>query len=121
MPLTDVIFPSDDEAEKLTGLSDPSAMVDHYLSYGAQIVVLKQGALGVLIGTPKARYTIGAAPSSPVDSTGAGDSFAGAFLAYFLETQDVELSGRLAAKVAAGTVSGFGAIAPIPYRRDVWK
>ena len=31
-------------------------------------------------------------PAEPIDSTGAGDSFAGAFLAYWLETGDPELA-----------------------------
>ena len=51
-----------------------------------------------------------------VDSTGAGDSFAGGFLAYWVETGDVDLSARRAATVAAGCVSGYGAVDPIPRR-----
>jgi 2-dehydro-3-deoxygluconokinase len=119
LPLADIVFPSDDEAEHLTGLSDPDQILDHYLSYGALIVALKRGAKGVRIATPAMRIDIPPAPSIPVDSTGAGDSFAGAFLAYYLETGDVEKAGYLAAKVAAGTVSGFGAVVPIPRRDEV--
>lgn len=117
LPLADIVFPSDDEAMQLTGLSDPDAILDHYLGHGARVVALKRGAKGVRIATPASRTDIPPAPSTPVDSTGAGDSFAGAFLAYYLETGDVDRAGRLAARVAAGTVSGFGAITPIP-RRD---
>lgn len=57
-------------------------------------------------------------PVRAVNSTGAGDSFAGAFLAYCLETGDVDLTARRAV-VVAGTVSGYGAVDPIPRRRDV--
>lgn len=121
LPLADIVFPSDDEAEQLTGLTDPDAILDHYLGYGAQIVALKRGAQGVRIATPASRTDIPPALSNPVDSTGAGDSFAGAFLAYFLETGDVLHAGQLAAKVAAGTVSGFGAISPIPRRDQLWS
>jgi 2-dehydro-3-deoxygluconokinase len=120
LPLADIVFPSDDEAEKLTGLTDPDAILDHYLGHGARIVVLKRGARGVMIATPDARHTIPPAPATPVDSTGAGDSYAGAFLAYYVETGDIERAGHLAAKVAAGTVSGLGAIAPIPRRDQAW-
>mgnify|MGYP002152254847 FL=1 len=120
LPLADIIFPSDDEAEKLTGLTDPDAILDHYLCHGARIVALKRGDKGAMIATPEMRLTIPPAKTTPVDSTGAGDSYAGAFLAYYLETLDIEASGRLAAKVAAGTVSGFGAITPIPHRDQVW-
>ena len=120
LPLADIVFPSDDEAEKLTGLSDPDAILDHYLGHGARIVALKRGDKGAMIATPDARHAIPPAAATPVDSTGAGDSYAGAFLAYYLETGDAARAGRLAAKVAAGTVSGFGAIAPIPRRDQVW-
>jgi len=120
LPLADIVFPSDDEAEKLTGLTDPDAILDHYLGHGARIVALKRGDKGAIVATPKLRHAIPAAAATPVDSTGAGDSYAGAFLAYFLETDDVLRAGHLAAKVAAGTVSGFGAVAPIPRRDHVW-
>lgn len=120
LPLSDIIFPSEDEAELLTGLSDPDAIVDHYLGFGASVVALKRGVQGALIATPEARHAIPPAPARPVDLTGAGDSFAGAFLAYYLETGDVCQSGELAGKVAAGTVSGFGAIDPIPHRQSLF-
>lgn len=120
LPFADIVFPSDDEAEKLTGLSNPDHILDYYLNYGAQIVVLKRGAEGVMIATPTLRFDILPAPSKPVDATGAGDSFAGAFLAYFIETGDLAKAGHLAAKVAAATVSGFGAVGPIPHRDQVW-
>jgi 2-dehydro-3-deoxygluconokinase len=120
LPFADIVFPSDDEAEHLTGLSDPDDILDHYLGYGARVVALKRGAKGARIATPLLRIDIEPAPSNPVDATGAGDSFAGAFLAYYLETGDVEKAGRLAAKVAAGTVSGFGAVSPIPRRDQIW-
>lgn len=119
LPLADIVFPSDDEAEKLTSLTDPDAILDHYLAFGARIVALKRGARGVMIATPEARHSIPPDAATPVDSTGAGDSFAGAFIAYYIESGDVVQAGQLAAKVAAGTVSGLGAIAPIPRRDQV--
>lgn len=119
LPLVDIVLPSDDEAEQLTGLSDSDSIIDAFMSKGARIVVLKRGAAGALIATKEARFPIAPAPSKPVDSTGAGDSFAGAFLAYYLETNDVELAGKRAARVAASTVSGIGAVASIPRRANV--
>ncbi len=119
LPLADIIFPSDDEAAQLTGLSDPDAIADHYLEYGAKIVVLKRGGEGALLATPDMRQVIKSHKVEAVDSTGAGDSYAGSFLAYFLETGDPVIAARRAAIVAAGTVSGYGAIDPVPYRDAV--
>ena len=119
LPLSDIIFPSDDEAIQLTGLSDPDKIADHYLGYGAKIVVLKRGSEGALLATPDMRHAIKSHLVEAVDATGAGDSYAGSFLAYFLETGDAVVAARRAAIVAAGTVSGYGAIDPIPYRKTV--
>lgn len=119
LPMASIIFPSVDEAVILTEISKIDDLLDYYLGFGAQVVVLKRGGDGVSIATPDARHFIAPASSQPVDSTGAGDSYAGAFLAYYLETGDALSAGQLAAKVAAATVSGFGAIEPIPYRNQI--
>lgn len=116
---SDIVFPSDDEAGMLHGITDADAIADHYLSGGARIVAVKRGALGSLAATVDARHAVPAAPSKPIDSAGAGDSYAGSFLAYWLETKDVFLSATRAARVAAGTVSGFGAVEPIPHRTTI--
>lgn len=112
----DIVLPSDDEAEMLFGFTEPDSIADHFLDMGAKIVAVKRGAKGVRLATPQTRTDIPAAPATPVDSAGAGDSFAGAFMAWLLETQDPELAAREAVKVAAGTVSGYGAVEPIPRR-----
>ena len=112
----DIVFASDDEAAELFGLATPDAIADRFLSSGAEIVVAKQGAKGALLATPERRTFIPPFPSTPVDASGAGDSFAGAFLAWFLETGDPERAAQEAARVAAVTVSGLGAVDSIPRR-----
>lgn len=116
---SDIVFPSDDEAEMLLGISDPEAIADHYLSCGARIVAVKCGAQGSFVATVEAQQAMPAAPSIPIDSAGAGDSYAGSFLAYWLETGDVRLSAARAARVAAATVGGLGAVEPIPLRQTI--
>lgn len=119
LALCDIVFPSEDEALQLWGLRDPDAVLDHVLTFGPSVVALKRGDRGALVATRERRVDIPPAPSTPVDSTGAGDAFAGGFLARFLETGDPFEAGRYAARVAAGTVSGYGAVAPIPRRADI--
>ncbi|MBL4627950.1 MAG: sugar kinase [Roseicyclus sp.] len=119
LPLAVIVLPSDDEAETLTGLADTAALLQYFRAKGAKIVVLKRGAEGAILDHGEGPVAIAPAASTPVDSTGAGDSFAGAFLAYYLETGDPVIAARRAALVAAKTVSGFGAITPIPRRSDI--
>ncbi len=113
---TDIVFASDDEAKLLFGDESPDAIADRFLGMGAKIVVAKQGAKGALLATTENRTPIPPAPSTPVDSSGAGDAFAGSFLAWYLETGDPHLAATKAAEVAAATVSGLGAVEPIPRR-----
>jgi 2-dehydro-3-deoxygluconokinase len=119
LALSDIVFPSEDEALAIWGLSDPDAVINHVLAFGAGIVALKRGDRGAVIATPEARVEVPPAQSTPVDSTGAGDAFAGGFLARYLETYDPFDAGRYAARVAAGTVSGYGAVSPIPRRAEL--
>ena len=114
----DIVFPSDDEMDLLWGLTEPREIAGRFLDLGASIVAVKQGARGVVLFQPERADHIDAAPSTPVDSAGAGDSFAGAFLAWLVETSEPDKAAREAVKVAAGTVSGLGAVEPIPRRGD---
>ncbi|MCG6883908.1 MAG: PfkB family carbohydrate kinase, partial [Silicimonas sp.] len=110
------VFASDDEAKLLFGDRTPNAICDRFIGMGAKIVVAKMGAKGALLAMPGQRIRVSPAPSTPVDSSGAGDSFAGAFLAWYVETGDAELAAQKGAEVAAATVSGLGAVEPIPRR-----
>jgi 2-dehydro-3-deoxygluconokinase len=119
LAMSDIVFPSEDEAVELWGLHDADAVLDHVLAFGPKIVALKRGDRGAVVATPDRRVEITPAPSTPVDSTGAGDAFAGGFLARYLETDDPFEAAHYAARVAAGAVSGYGAVAPIPRRDEV--
>lgn len=110
-----------DDSLHLTGLADPSTIAGFYHELGPKIVLVTMGAKGCLLSIDGDETLIPPAPAIPIDSTGAGDSFAGSFLAYWLESQDPALAANRAAFVAAGTVSGLGAVDPIPRREDVLR
>ena len=114
-----LIVTSIEDSEVLTGLSEPAAIAGHYSGLGAEMVIVTLGSEGALLTVGQTRERIRPAAATPVDSTGAGDSFTGSFLAWWLETGDPVLAAKRAAIVAAGTVSGYGAVAPIPRRDEV--
>lgn len=114
-----VAVTSVEDSRHLTGLSSPGDIARHYRSLGPTLVLVTLGAEGCLLASNDGLHAVPPAPAQPVDSTGAGDSFAGAFLAWWLETGDPRLAAERAALVAAGTVSGYGAVAPIPRRAEV--
>ena len=117
--LADIAFPSEDEAVQLWGFENADAILDHLLGLGPRIVALKLGDRGAVVATPDRREVIPPVRCVPVDSTGAGDAFAGSFLAEYLAGGDPFAAGRYAARVAAATVAGYGAVAPIPRREEL--
>ena len=117
--LADICRPGLDDARHLTGLRDADAIADAYLKMGPKIVALTLGADGVLIATPERRERLSALPCKPVDATGAGDAFDGAFLAEYLRTGDPFVAGRFANAAAALSTEGYGAVGPLPRRADI--
>lgn len=116
--LADICFPSLDDARHLTGLQEPEAIADFYLAL-CPLVLLKLGAQGVMVATREARATIEGFPMEAVDATGAGDTFAGAFLARAVAGDDVWQAARYANAAAALSTTGYGAVAPIPSAAEV--
>jgi 2-dehydro-3-deoxygluconokinase len=116
---SDIALPTIDDARALTGLSEVEAVLDFYLRLGPKIVALKLGAEGAVLATPERRIRIPAYPCRVVDSTGAGDTFCGSFLARLAAGEDPEAAARYAACAAAISTQGYGAVAPIPYAKDV--
>ncbi len=117
--LSDIALPGVDDALALTGLTDADAMVDFYLRLGPKIVVLKMGAEGALLATADGRVRIPPFPCTPVDATGAGDTFCGSFLARTIAGDSPEPAARYAAAAAALKTQGYGAVAPIPRPAEV--
>jgi len=114
-----IALPSVDDSVILTGLDDPDAIADFYLALGPRIVALKLGEAGALIATPERRERIPAHPVTPVDATGAGDTFDGALLARIAAGDDPFTAAAYAAVAAALTTTGYGAVSPIPTGEEV--
>jgi 2-dehydro-3-deoxygluconokinase len=110
----DIVFTSDEEAETLWGRKEPGAVADTVLGFGPTVVIVKRGGKGALLATRDARESIAGHKVKAVDATGAGDTFAGAFLARRLAGDDAVTATRYANAAAALKTEGYGAVAPIP-------
>jgi 2-dehydro-3-deoxygluconokinase len=120
MAHADYAMPGLEDARMLTGLTDPDAMLDFYLTLGPKVVLLKMGADGAYLATADGRQRIPAHTVVPVDATGAGDTFCGSFLARILAGDEAEAAARYAAVAAALKCRGYGAVEPIPRAEAVW-
>lgn len=83
------------------------------------VVVLTMGKQGSYCADGKAVYHQCAYPAEAVDTTAAGDTYTGYFLAAVQEGKPLQEAMALGAKAAAISVTVKGAAPSIPHRRDV--
>lgn len=109
---SDVLLPSFDEEAALFGDVTPEATLARYRGAGARIVVVKNGAEPILgWSEDEGEVRVDTVPGTVVvDTTAAGDSFAGAFLAAHLTGADLRMAIARGAQVAAGVVGMRGAL-----------
>lgn len=110
----DFIFPNLDEGQALTGAREPKDVLEvlHKL-YPEAMILLKLAADGALILDRGQLIELQATRDQPVDATGAGDSFGGAFLGHYLRSKDALAAGQLAVQVAGWVIGRFGARPPM--------
>ncbi|CAB4546742.1 RbsK Sugar kinases, ribokinase family [Candidatus Nanopelagicaceae bacterium] len=109
LPLMDVILLNEEEAIYLSGASDIEVALDYLLTQ-CQTVVIKRGSHGA-IGKSRGGESVSvpAIPTTVVDTTGAGDSFAAGFISYFATKKDLARALMAGAEVAAHCVAIVGA------------
>jgi sugar/nucleoside kinase (ribokinase family) len=113
----DIFLPNKEEGAMLTGHSDPVDIAKRLAElYPTALIILKLDAEGALVLLDNEPHHIAPATNNLVDATGAGDSFAGAFLASYLRGRDPIDSALLATKVAAWVIEHPGA-RPAPDQR----
>ncbi|XOB98423.1 carbohydrate kinase family protein [Deinococcota bacterium DY0809b] len=113
----DVIFPNYDEGRVLTGEREPEAMARRLSAlYPGAVVALKLDAKGALVGTGDRFTYLPPTPDQARDATGAGDAFAGAFLARWTRGQTPEEAARFAVVVSGWVVARRGARPPLDAR-----
>lgn len=117
--MSDVFLPSLEDITTLSGCTEPEAAMQWCLDAGARSVVLKLGGKGVLCCSDEGSFRMDAHHVNVLDATGAGDCFAGSFLARIAAGATFREAVAYANAAAALTTTGFGAVAPIPVRDRV--
>lgn len=106
----DIFLPNKEEGQMLTGETDPPAMARRLAEiYPGALVILKLDADGALVLLGDEVHHIPPATNNLVDATGAGDSFAGGFLAHYLEHGSAVDAARFATTIAAWVIEHPGA------------
>ena len=82
----DIIKISEEELPLLTGETLPEKAADALLDQGVRIIAITLGDRGAIVRIGRESRSVPAFPANVVDTTGAGDSFFGAFLYRFLSS-----------------------------------
>ena len=110
------------EGDKIRGIIDkfdfvfvnePEARALKILEKRPRILVITKGAKGSEIITEEERIEVPAFRVKVVDTTGAGDVYAAAFLVYYLRTRDLKRAAYFASAAAAVKVTKRGAQARV--------
>jgi ribokinase len=106
----DVFLPNYEEGEVLTGLDEPEAIAAALAKlYPQALIMLKLDADGALVYDGGIATPVPPATNNLVDATGAGDSFAGAFLARYLGGATAVEAARFATTISAWVIEHLGA------------
>lgn len=116
LPRIQMIFPNAMEAERLTGQGEAEGAVEALLGYGVQVVGLKLGPRGCVIGSEAGAFAVPAFAVQVVDTTGAGDAFDAGLILGVLSELSLRGSALLANALGAltTTVEGAGGALPGP-------
>jgi ribokinase len=103
------LVPNRVELAQISGQAGIESAARALVREGVHTVIVTLGAAGALIVTHHTSTPIPAVPVEPIDTTGAGDAFIGAFAHFFARTGDVAAAARSAAAYAALATTRRGA------------
>jgi len=112
----DFIKPNELEAKVITGLSDHVESARELVKWGADVAMVTLGDKGSIICDRQSCFEVPAYNTTAVDPTGAGDVYAGAFLAEYSRTRDLPSSCLYASAAASVKVEVLGPDFPVTDR-----
>ncbi|MEE8324838.1 MAG: ribokinase [Candidatus Humimicrobiaceae bacterium] len=120
----DILLPNEIELSHLSGkrtgsLQEVKMAADILLKSGVKNIVITMGDKGVMVKNNDLEVYVRAEKVEAVDTEGAGDVFTGAFTYFYARTYDILKSARFANKIAAISVTRYGAQNSIPTSNEI--
>jgi sugar/nucleoside kinase (ribokinase family) len=110
----DYFMPGYALAHRFTGEADPFHAATALLRHGFRAVIITKGEAGCFVATPEEHYHLPAFEVPVIDTTGAGDTFHGAFVAGLSKGYHLRQALQFASAVAALKCTKLGGQAGIP-------
>jgi ribokinase len=110
------------EGNQITGLTDPDEIIAEMLKrFPKARIVLTLGKDGAVYADAEQKHFQPVFKVQAVDTTAAGDTFSGYFLAGLLDGMSVPDILKMSAKASSIAVTREGAVPSIPYRNEVME
>jgi sugar/nucleoside kinase (ribokinase family) len=107
---TDIVFANEEEAQAYTGGTPEQAAAA--IGKQCELAIVKTGKSGSLVCHQNKLLRIEPVPTTPVDTTGAGDSYSAGFLYGLSKGLSLEKCGQIASLVSSKAVETMGAKIP---------
>jgi ribokinase len=118
----DFLILNETEGADLTGTSEPSSILELLIArYPSTQVVLTLGSRGAVFRDRSGTFSQRGFPVTAIDTTAAGDTFVGYFIASMSRGIDASESLRYACKAASVCVTRSGAADSIPRAHEIFE
>lgn len=104
----DYLLPNEDEAQRMTGLSDPLEQLRTFVRWGANTVIVTRGRHGAMAARGQELWQAGIYEMSVVDPSGCGDAFAAGVVTGVVNGWDMPSTIRYASALGASAVRALG-------------
>lgn len=108
LPHVDYFLPNEEEAQALTGETDPKRQAARFLKAGCGTAVITRGGEGTLLMNRSETLSASVYPVEFVDGAGSGDAFAAGFIAGVLEGWEMAEVLRFASAIGASACTRLG-------------
>ena len=119
LPHTDLFFPNDQEALRISRRPDLPSAARYFLDLGVRVVAIKRGAQGALVYTAQGCLEQAVSPVNGGDSIGAGDSFDAGFLGGWLRGLPLARCLEIATECGRSVAGQVGGLAGQPRWEEV--
>ena len=106
--MVDVLFLDENEAKMVTGKPNLFTSAESLSKKGAKIVIIKRGEFGSIVFYNDSIFYCPAYPiKTPIDPTGAGDSFAGGVMGYLASCKNINNENIRKASIFGSVMGSF--------------
>lgn len=116
---TDIVKPSEDDAERLFGIDTPENQIDKFIKLGAKLVIMTLGKDGALVSNGEETLKFNTLATEVVDTTGAGDAFWSGFYAAVVKGYTIREALNFGFAVSAYKLKYTGAVVELPKLEEI--